>query len=226
MAAGLGTRLRPMTNRIPKALVEYQGLPLLEHVLKKISESGFKKIIINVHHFGDQIIKFVKNFRDSQIEIVISDERSKLLNTGGGLKKASEYFSNSPLLVYNVDILTNADLNLFWEYHIKHISLATLMVKERQTSRYLLFNDDMILSGWKSALTGEEIVVRKINNPIQLAFSAIYIVQPEFIDQLPPVAPYPIMPEILKFAEKKEIRGYRHDQDEWTDMGKPESYSV
>jgi MurNAc alpha-1-phosphate uridylyltransferase len=224
MAAGLGKRMRPMTDTMPKALIKFRGRPLLDRVLSSLVISGFQRIIINVHHFGDQIIDFLNSIPDPGPELIISDERKELLDTGGGLKKASDFFTKGPVLIHNVDILTNANLNKYWDHYIMNPVPANLMVKDRKTSRNLLFNDEMILCGWQNNQTGEKIIARQEEANFKLAFSGIYILDTEFIDLLPEKKVFPVMPEILKLAKDVNVKGYRHDEDDWIDLGKPESY--
>lgn len=163
-AAGLGTRLRPLTDKMPKALVEVDGKPLIEHVIEKLCKSGFTSIVVNVHHFSNQIINYL-NAHDFGVDIRISDETDKLLDTGGGLRKASYLFNpDEQVLIHNVDILSNADLRTFYEQgplmtnyatggNMK--AAATLLVSWRKTKRYLLFDADMRLVGWTNIETGE-----------------------------------------------------------------------
>ena len=145
-AAGLGTRLKPLTDSTPKALVAVAGKPLLEHVINKLKKAGFDEILINVHHFPDQIIDFVKEHHNFGIRIEFSDERHCLLDTGGGIRKASEFFNDGqPFLVHNVDILSNVDLEALYQFHLNEMPLATLVVSERETSRYLLFDNGLYM---------------------------------------------------------------------------------
>ncbi len=148
-AAGLGTRLKPLTDRMPKALVPVAGKPLLQHVIDKLQAQGFDDIVVNVHHFASQIVDYLKG-----TGIKISDETAQLLETGGGLKKALPLFANDqPVLIHNVDILSNIDLRRFYEQSLGHD--ATLLVSWRETNRYLVFDDDMRLVGWTNRATGE-----------------------------------------------------------------------
>ena len=163
-AAGLGTRLRPLTDKMPKALVEVDGKPLIEHVIEKLCKSGFTSIVVNVHHFSNQIIDYL-NAHDFGVDIRISDETDKLLDTGGGLRKASYLFNpDEQVLIHNVDILSNADLRTFYEQGPQVTNYATggnmkaaatLLVSWRKTKRYLLFDADMRLVGWTNIETGE-----------------------------------------------------------------------
>src|SRR5690606_32019928 len=148
-AAGMGTRLKPLTDTIPKALVPVGGKPLLQHIIEKLKRFGFNEIIINIHHFGQQIIDFVQENNSFDIRIEFSDEREQLLDTGGGIKKAAWFFDdNKPFLVHNVDILSNIDLQELYHFHLKNNTIATLLCSIRQTSRYLLFDTDNHLRGW------------------------------------------------------------------------------
>ena len=153
-AAGLGTRLRPLTDHKPKALVEVGGKTLLEIQLEKLANVGFTDIVVNVHHFADQIKNFLNNYKDKdKINCRISDESAKLLNTGGGLKFAFNDGINEPVLIHNVDILSDANLSFLYET-CKQCD-AVLLVSERQTQRYLLFDNDMRMVGWTNIATGE-----------------------------------------------------------------------
>ena len=146
-AAGLGTRLTPLTDHMPKALVPVAGKPMLEHVILKLIASGFDEIVINVHHFAEQIIDFLKDKNNFGIKIWISDETEELLDTGGGIKKASSLL-NDPFLVHNADILSNVDLKPLYDFHLASESAATLLVSPRKTVRYLLFDQTHRHCGW------------------------------------------------------------------------------
>lgn len=153
-AAGLGTRLKPLTDTMPKALVPVGGKPLIEHVVEKLKVAGAEKMVVNVHHFARQVVDYLQENGNFGVDISISDESAKLLDTGGGLKKAAPLFMpDAPVLIHNVDILSNVDLR--WLYENSKDSDATLLVSERKTKRYLLFNDDMRLVGWTNIETGE-----------------------------------------------------------------------
>ena len=153
-AAGLGTRLKPLTDAMPKAMVPVAGKPLIEHLLRKVAAAGFDKAVVNVHHFADQIIDFVSS-RDFGLKIASSDERDALLETGGGIKKAQSLLgTDQPFLAHNVDILSNLDLRQFYQMH-RSRDLATLLVSRRTTSRYLLFDAERRLVGWTNVQTGE-----------------------------------------------------------------------
>ena len=156
-AAGLGSRLKPLTDSMPKALVPIAGRPMLEHVILKLKASGFTEIVINIHHFGEQILDFLKANDNFGLTIHISDEREQLLDTGGGVRKACTFFEHSdePFLVHNVDILSDVDLKELYDYHLQNGSVATLLASRRKTSRYLLFDTDRRLCGWINKDTGQ-----------------------------------------------------------------------
>ncbi|MDR1516580.1 MAG: nucleotidyltransferase family protein, partial [Dysgonamonadaceae bacterium] len=187
-AAGLGTRLKPLTDKQPKALVSIAGKPLLQHVIEKLKAAGFDEIIVNIHHFGSQIIDFVRQNNAFGIRVEFSDEREKLLDTGGGIKKAARFFDDGkPFLIHNVDILSNVDLRAFYQQHLRNASLATLLTNRRETSRYLLFDADDSLQGWINKRSGE---VKSPHdnfapeNYRELAFSGIHALSPEIFDEM------------------------------------------
>ena len=154
-AAGLGTRLKPLTDTMPKALVPVCGKPLLAHVIERLQAAGYERVVINVHHFADQIERYLRVNQNFGLDIVVSDERQQLLDTGGGLKKAAPLFApDEPILIHNVDILDNVDYEWFCQQHKKDED-AVLLVSRRKTKRYLLFDSAMCLMGWTNIETGE-----------------------------------------------------------------------
>lgn len=222
-AAGLGTRLRPLTNDKPKALVEYKGQPLLWHVISNLKKYGFNDIIINIHHFGDQIIDYLEKTDFPGVEIEISDERKELLDTGGGLYKARKFFDNEPFLVHNVDIITDLNLKKLYKFHQEHEPIASLAVRNNPSSRALLFSPNNILSGWKHLKTGETKISRQFPTYIQKAFSGIQIISPDIFNYMKP-GRYSIIDTYLETAKHEIIRGLDHSGGQWKDMGKPESF--
>lgn len=228
LAAGLGTRLKPITDDTPKALIKIKDKILLELQIRKIKTFGINEIIINVHHLADKIKEFLRqnNFFDCSIEI--SDESKKLLDTGGGLKKASYFFSDGkPFLVCNVDILSNIDLNKLMDFHFSSSSIASLAVQDRKSSRKFLFNNEMILSGWMNEKTTEKILVRNEKSDlISKAFSGIQIIDPKIFKYFPDKDIFSLVEMYLNAAKKEEIIGYQHDEDEWLDLGKVENLNV
>ena len=186
-AAGMGTRLKPMTDNTPKALIPINGRPMLEHVILKLKDAGFHQIVINVHHLGDQIIDFLATNNNFGVQIHISDERDYLLDTGGGIKKAAKFLQgNEPFLVHNVDIMSNVDLKKLYDCHLETNPVATLLVSKRNTSRYLLFNKESRLCGWRNHETGEVKSYYPDFDPKQYneyAFSGIHVISPKIFDK-------------------------------------------
>lgn len=219
-AAGLGTRLRPLTNNIPKALVPLNGIPLLELAIRRLKYYGFNEIIINVHHFADKIMAFLEEKNNFDIEIHISNEENTLLDTGGGLKNTAWFLKDEPFLVVNADIVTNLDLAKIVQFHQEHSFLVTLAVQTRQSSRQLVFNEQRLLSGWKNHQTGEEIISRQIENPTFYSFSGIHVINPEIFELMPEEEIFPIMPFYLSVASIKQIGAFDHTGDIWEDVGK------
>ena len=224
-AAGMGTRLGDLTKDIPKALIPVNGTPVLEYAIKKLSNFGFNQIIINVHHYGDQILSFLKENKNFGIQIEISDEREELLDTGGGLKKAAWFLDkDEPFLVYNVDVLTDLDLKSIYEHHIASNFMATLATRHRDTARYLLVNNENDICGWQNIKTGEIIKVRnEISECDRVAFSGIQVINPEIFKLMPKSHVFPIMGLYLQLAENHRITTFTHDSTKWLDIGKPES---
>ena len=232
-AAGLGTRLKPLTDTMPKALVRVGGQPLLWHVVQKLKAAGYERIVVNVHHFADQIVDYLKANENFGLDIRISDETSGLLETGGGIKKALPLFDPSePILIHNVDILSNVDFSQ------KGLSLlcegstpdALLLVSRRKTKRYLLFDDEMILDGWTNIETGEVRSPYKGLDPSdckQLAFSGIHMIYPRvypLFDQMP--ERFGIIDFYLKFCHQCAILGYEQKDLQLLDVGKLNSLEL
>ena len=224
MAAGLGTRMKPLTDKTPKALLTWNGKTLLQEVIERLLMHGFDDILINIHHQGEQIRQYLEENRNFGAQITLSDERDQLLDTGGGLVKAAPFFGRDPFLVHNVDILTDLDLNGLMNCHMKKGSIATLAVKRRETSRSLLMDENQILCGWRDNRTGEEILARGKENLTPIAFSGNYALNPRIFSLLPASGAFPIMPELLRIAKDHDIWLYRSDKSSWKDMGKPEAY--
>lgn len=223
-AAGLGTRLKPLTDSIPKALVPIAGKPLLEHVILKLKASGFNHILINVHHFPDQIIDFVQKNNAFGLRIEISDERELLLDTGGGVKKATAFFDgDEPFLVHNVDILSNINLGELMQQHRRTNPLATLVVSERNTFRYLLFSDDQRLQGWMNEKTGETRPAdfKHPEHYNKLAFSGIQVLTPQALKLMENYPDkFPIMDFYLNEAHNHNILSFVPSNYRMLDVGK------
>ncbi len=224
-AAGLGTRLKEHTSDKPKALVQLAGKPLLQHAIEKLSSHRITDITINVFHFADQVISFLENHSFAGITIHISDEREELLDTGGGFKKAEIFLTgNEPILIYNVDVISNLDLNLLEKHHQTLGSMATLVVRQRDTSRYLMFDQKLQLAGWKNFSNGEIKISRedKFAESTPFAFSGIQIVQPEIFSRITETGKFPIMDLYLRLAQTESIYGYVDTSTIWMDLGKPD----
>lgn len=231
-AAGLGTRLRPITDTKPKALVEVGGVPMLERVINNLKSFGFTDITVNIHHFGQQIIDFAKANNNFGIDLHISDERDMLLDTGGGILKARKFLDgNEPFLVHNADILTDLNLLDIYNYHKHHKAMATLLVKSRETARYLLFDDAMSLKGWTNIKTNEirpsSLTLNDIEQYRKLAFGGIHVISPEIFDALEKHSDTPafsIIPFYYENCTNFSIKGYEKTTPyKWLDIGKPET---
>ncbi|MEA3317330.1 MAG: nucleotidyltransferase family protein [Bacteroidota bacterium] len=219
-AAGLGTRLKPLTNDKPKALVEVNGITMLERNIKNLIYYGFDEIIINVHHFADKIITFLKENNNFGIKIAISHENDYLLDTGGGLKNAAWFFNtNEAFLVHNVDIISNINLLDLYNNHINNKAMATLAVKKRKSSRYLLFNNNNELCGWENIKTKEKIISKNNTTTKQLAFSGIQIINPQIFNFLKQNGAFSIIDIYLNLSKNNKIISYEHDSNFWFDIG-------
>jgi N-acetyl-alpha-D-muramate 1-phosphate uridylyltransferase len=220
-AAGRGTRLRPLTNNIPKALVEVGGRTMLEIVADKLVNRGVNTLVINIHHHSDLSRAFIEKLNYPGTKIIISDESTELLDTGGGLLKAREWLAgDQPFFVYNVDVLSDIDLDQMLNAHRASGSLATLAVADRRTSRYLLLDSQNLLSGWLNTSTGEKIICRNDTGILrQMAFSGIHIIDPEIFNYIDNNGCFPILPEYLRIASHHSISCFVHKPDLWADIG-------
>ncbi len=228
LAAGLGTRLQPYTFSKPKALVPVNGIPILEIIIRRLKKYGISEIVINVHHFADQIKEFLAFHNNFDISIQISDETSQLLETGGGLVKAGNFFRDGkPFLVHNVDVLTDFNINDLFEYHLKNRPLATLAVKDRITSRSLLINKELQLCGWRNNQTGETKIARKTTEKlIPIAFSCVYVLDPEIFTLITETGKFSIMDSFLRLASENDILTWPHPQNFWYDLGRTENLAI
>jgi len=229
LAAGLGTRLRPLTENRPKALVEIAGRTLLEITLARLRGSGIRDVIINVHHFAGMILDYLENNKNFGMNIVISPEEI-LLDTGGGLKQAAYFFlehsvdREEPFLLHNVDVLSTIDLPRMVQFHTGHQALATLAVKERKTSRYLLFEDASELCGRRFGQDSPAELVRPSERVQPLAFCGIHVISPRFLTMMNEEGSFSIVTSYLRLAGAGEkILGFRADEYYWRDLGTPKS---
>lgn len=225
LAAGLGTRLGALTSDRPKALVELQGKTLLSIVMKRLSEYGFDDVIINVHHFADQIKDYLKKNDNFGMRVTLSDESEQLLDSGGGIKKASSFFDDGqPFLVHNVDIISTIDLGSLYEYHKNSNVLATLACSNRKSSRYFLFDLNNRLCGWKNRKTGEEKITFKSEHLLkQMAFNGIHVIDPKLIGMITQKGTFSIVDAYLQLAPETIIQCFDTGNIAITDAGKPET---
>lgn len=225
LAAGLGTRLRPLTDKIPKALVTVKGKTLLEHSIRYLKRNGASSIIINIHHLGEQIIDFLAEHNNFGSEIAVSDERDQLLDTGGGLRKAAWFFrENDPFIVYNVDVISDLDLAKVMDHHMRSCALATLVVRKRETSRYFLFNPEMELSGWENKSTGERKITRQKQGELrEFAFSGIQVLSPSIFKLMTENGRFSLTELYLRLSSNQRISGFIDNESYWLDAGKLKS---
>ena len=225
-AAGLGTRLKPLTDHMPKALVPVAGKPMLEHVINKLIAAGVDGIVINVHHFAQQIIDFLKEKDNFGIQIWISDETGELLETGGGIKKAAPYF-NEPFLVHNADILSNLNLKAMYDFHVASRNDATLLVSPRKTVRYLLLNEENKLCGWvnkETLQTKPEGFVYQPEVQKEYAFGGIHIISPSLFKYMEEwTGKFSIMDFYLQTCQQAQLGGFIKEDLQLIDIGKLET---
>jgi len=229
LAAGLGTRLRPLTDDRPKALVEVAGRTLLEIVLQRLRAFGVCDVIVNTHHYADMIRQYLEDNNSFGMHIEVSGEEV-LLDTGGGLKKAAHFFLEAdgslqePFIVHNVDVLSTIDLGRMTRFHTEHEALATLAVQDRETSRYLLFDEHAHLCGRRVGREGKDELVRPAAELRALAFSGIHIISPRIFAKMTEEGVFSIIAAYMRLAEQGErIVSFRADEYYWRDLGRPES---
>ena len=231
LAAGLGTRLRPLTNDRPKALVEVGGKTLLEITLARLREFGIQEVIVNVHHFADMVVDYLNANKNFEMRIEISREE-ELLDTGGGLKKAAWFFlensagRDEAFVLHNVDVISTIDLKKMAAFHSEHNALATLGVQQRETSRYLLFDEHGQLCGRRAGRNGKSELVRGQDGSSMsaLAFSGVHVISTRIFPLLTETGEFSIIPAYLRLALQGEnILAFRADEYYWRDMGRPEN---
>ncbi len=228
LAAGLGTRLRPLTDDRPKALVEVAGRTMLEITLTRLRDFGIREVVVNVHHFADMVVDYLKAHDNFGMRIVVSRE-DLLLDTGGGLKKAAWFFQESnnseePFILHNVDVVSTIDLDRLMKFHAERQALATLAVQDRETSRYLLFDGRLHLCGRRAGLDGEPEFVRPSQATHALAFSGIHVISPRLLGMMAEKGAFSIIATYLRLAAQGErVLAFRADEYSWRDLGKPES---
>ena len=225
LAAGLGTRLRPLTDHRPKGLVEVAGRTLLEITLARLRTFGISDVIINVHYLADMILEYLQKNDNFGMHIEVSRE-DVLLDTGGGLKKAAHFFreESEPFILHNVDVISTIDLGRMVQFHIENQALATLAVQDRKTSRYLLFDEARQLCGRRSGSDEKTELVRSSKQTQALAFSGIHVISPRILSMMSEEGAFSIIQSYLRLAAQgKKILGFRADEYYWRDLGRPEN---
>lgn len=226
-AAGLGTRFKPWTDTHPKALALVNGKSLLQRNIEYLKQYNITDVVVNVHHFADQIIEAVQINDGWGSNIVISDERDEVLETGGGLMKAAGLLKGSePFVTLNADFLTNLDIGKLIEFHNHSKALISFGVSDRKTSRYLLFDENNRLCGWRNTKTGEEKTPVPKPDLKEMAYSCVVVFQPEIFDLIPQRGKFSLVETYLSLAAEYPIFGYDHSGDKLVDVGKPESVSI
>ena len=227
LAAGLGTRLKPFTEQHPKALAIVNGRSLLQRNIEYLASFGITDVIVNVHHFPDQITDAIKKDNGFGSRITISDEKDEVLETGGGLMKAEKFLADSdPFVLMNVDILTDLDIGKMIEQHNSSKALATLAVTNRKTSRYFLFNDVGALCGWKNIKTGEQKISKEANKYFSKAFSGIHIISPEIFPLIKMRGKFSMVDVYLNLCKTHTITGFDHSTTKFIDVGRPENILI
>jgi N-acetyl-alpha-D-muramate 1-phosphate uridylyltransferase len=225
-AAGLGTRFKPWTDKHPKALAVVNGKTLLQRNIEYLQQYDIKDVVVNVHHFPDQIIDAIEKNNGWGSTITISDESDELLDTGGGLLKAKNLMFRDTILLLNVDILTEINLKYFLTHHQQENSLITVAVSQRETSRYLLFNKYNRMIGWRNKNTGEEKIVIEAKDIFEKAYSGLAILQPETMDLITERGKFSMIDVYLSLAPQHKIAAYDHTGERIIDVGKPESVAA
>jgi NDP-sugar pyrophosphorylase family protein len=222
-SAGLGTRFKPWTDNHPKALAVVNGKTLLQRNIEYLQSYGIDNVVVNVHHFADQIADAIEKNKGWGSKVTISDESDEVLETGGGLLKAKNLLGNQTFLTINVDILTEVNIKYFLAYHQQQNSLISLAVSERPTSRYLLFNKYNRLCGWRNKKTGEEKIALQAKDMFEKAYSGLALFQPDVFDLIQLTGKFSLIDLYLALAHDYKIAGFDHTGEKLIDVGKPES---
>jgi NDP-sugar pyrophosphorylase family protein len=227
LCAGLGTRMKPLTDHIPKAMIQVNGISLLEHNLKHISSFGIRKFVINVHYKAEVLIAYIMNNLAPKYDIVISNETEQLLDTGGGILFAKHHFMNHEnILIFNVDILSSINLNTMLQQHENSGALSTLAVSSRQSSRKLLFHNNKLV-GWRNTANGSTKWVQGEQLDYQeFSFSGIHVFKNQMLNYIKTVGEFSIIDTYLTLAQQHEISAYQHDNDTFIDVGTPSQIGV
>lgn len=227
-AAGLGTRLGKVTNTKPKTLIEVGGKPMLELTIERLKKNGIRNFLVNVHHFGDDVVTFIKHNNNFGVNIQISDERNELLDTGGAILKAKSFFAgDEPVLVHNVDVISEVDFEDLLIRHEKQNALATLCVRKRDSGRALLFDESLRLKGWANLESQQfKWVKERPKNFQTFAFSGIYLLSPKFAAKIPFRGKFSIIDAWLTMAKTEKVYGYHDRTPNWFDLGTPEKIRI
>ena len=226
-SAGLGTRFKPWTDTHPKALALVNGKPLLQHNIEYLQKYGITDVVVNVHHFADQIIEAVIKNNGWGSNVLISDERNEVLETGGGLLKAKDLLQNGePFITLNADFLTDLNIDDLITFHKNKNALISFGITSRKTSRYFLFDEENRLCGWRNTNTGEEKISIVKENLKQMAYSCVVVFQPQIFELIPQRGKFSLVETYLSLAADHPIYGYDHSGDKLVDVGKPESVAI
>jgi MurNAc alpha-1-phosphate uridylyltransferase len=227
LAAGLGTRLKPFTDKHPKALAIVNGKTILQRNIEYLASFGIKDVIVNVHHFADQIVDLIKHNDGFASSITVSDETKEVLETGGGLMRAKEFFDdNRPFVLLNVDILTNMNIDKMIDHHTSSKALATLCVSQRKTSRYFLFDENNNLCGWRNVNVNQETIVRPANNYFEKAFWGIHVISPQIFELVKQEGKFSIVDVYMDLCKTHTITAFDDADSKFIDVGKPESIAL
>jgi len=228
LAAGLGTRLRPLTDNTPKALIPFKGMPLVERIIRNLATAGIEQIIVNTHHYAEQVIKFLDQLDIEGVRLSVSDESDQLMDTGGALLHARDFFDGEEnFLVHNVDVITNLDITALINSHLKGDALVTMAVKNRPTSRSLLFDEKGYLCGWRHNETSEERIVRKPDGKLEdYGNSCVQVINSEFLTHFPDTQALNLTNMYLELAGDHRIKPFVHNEDYWYDLGRYQNYLI
>jgi len=222
LAAGLGSRLKPLTDSTPKALVVFRGMPMVERIIRNLVDAGVYEILVNVHHYAGQVVEFLDKLDIEGVSLHISDESETLMDTGGAILQAREFLKEGKdFIVHNVDVFTNLDIGELLRNHRDGNALATLAVKKRPTSRSLLYDGTGSLCGWIHNETGEKRMVRSPSGSLEdFGNTCVQVINTEFLDFFPRTEPRSLTEMYLELAERQKIGAYTHNQDYWYDLGR------
>lgn len=226
-AAGLGTRFKPWTDKHPKALAIVNKKSLLQRNIEYLQQYGITDVVVNVHHFADQLIEAIEINKGWGSNVIISDESNEVLETGGGLLKARPLLEgNEPFITLNADILTDLNITKLLDYHQQHKAFVSFGITNRKTSRYLLFDETQRLCGWRNVNTGEEKISIPGKELHQMAYSCVVVFEPTIFDLIPQKGKFSLTETYLSLASSQLILGYDHTGDRLVDVGKPESVAI